>query len=127
MANEEKRHSAGDKVTVSGIVTSVSDNAGRVEYTVAVEDSNEEYNRPLNIASPVDPLAFTNGYAEYQKELLSRPNHREDDELPALSEDADKIREETDTPDPRERAAGNASVPVKATESKTSPAKNTTK
>lgn len=115
MANEEKRHSAGDKVSVSGIVTSVGDNAGRTEYTIAVEDSNTEYDRPLNIAPQVDPLAFTNGYAEYQKELLSRPNHREDGELAALSEDADKVREETDTPDPRTKAAGNASVDVKDT------------
>lgn len=113
MANENKRHSAGDKVTVAGTVTRVGDNAGRTEYAIAIEDDGVEYNRPLNIAQSPDPLVFTNGYVEFQKELLSRSDTREDSDLAALSDDADKIREETDTPDPREKAAGNASVDVK--------------
>jgi len=127
MANET--HAVGDKVSVSGIVTGVNDNAGRVEYSIAVEEKGEEYGRPLNIPAAVDPLAATDGYAEYQKEMATRSNNRADDEHSALDKEADKTRKETDTPDPRDKAAGNASVDAKdvkpsgAVVSKTSPNK----
>lgn len=113
MANEKKSHVAGDKVTVSGVVTRVGDNAGRVEYTIAVEDNDTDYNRPLNLAQTPDPLVHTNGYAEFQKELLSRSDVREDGDIPALSDEADKARKEGGSPDPRERAAGDVNTPVK--------------
>jgi hypothetical protein len=110
MANE--KYVAGDEATVTGTVTSVGNNAGRIEYTVAVEEKDAEYNRPLNIAPAVDPLAFTDGYAEYQQELLKRDNEREDKDIPALSDKADETRKETDSPDPRQTPATNSNAPA---------------
>jgi hypothetical protein len=112
MANE---YVAGDKATVTGTVTSVGNNAGRTEYTVAVEEKDTEYNRPLNIAPAVDPIAFTDGYVEFQQELLKRDNERKDENAKdnqALSDTADETRKDTDTPDPRKTPVTNSNAPV---------------
>jgi hypothetical protein len=118
MAKDQKDYELGEEVTITGVLTSLGDNGGNPEYTIAV--NNEDTERPISVRPKVAPQAF----AIDQAEVLAL-NHERNEELQADAEKADKekaaerdddevnggdspadVRAKTVTPDPAKAPAG---------------------
>lgn len=85
----DKEYAVGDEVTVKGVVTRVGSNGGNVEYTVAVNDENND--RPVSVPQKTHPAAWTNGPIE-----LAEANQKTYDEAKKSSEEATKEQEKRD-------------------------------